>query len=194
MSNGRTVVRALAMGLPIIGLAIALSSQSTSASSATEFRFRDDCNPASFNNIIGPGTCVGNGNTTFPMLLQLLTEDLTVGAWNINPNQTGLDSGQPTVLTSRGGEFHTFTRVANFGGGIIPILNVAPDTQKVAPECAALQDPSVPSAGSTPIPPGSVTTGPTAGSAAMPVGMTHFQCCIHPWMRTTVEVKAQHDN
>jgi len=31
--------------------------------------------------------------------------------------------------------------------------------------------------------------GPTAGTAALPVGVNHFQCCIHPWMRITINVQ-----
>jgi hypothetical protein len=75
------------------------------------------------------------------------------------------------MLTSRGGELHTFTRVQNFGGGIVPLLNDLSGNPVVAPECAALGNPA-------------------AGSTALPAGKTQFQCCIHPWMRTTIEVKS----
>jgi hypothetical protein len=33
-----------------------------------------------------------------------------------------------------------------------------------------------------------VAEGPTAGSSGLPVGTHRFQCCIHPWMRTVIEV------
>ncbi len=36
---------------------------------------------------------------------------------------------------------------------------------------------------------GETEAGPTAGTAALPVGVNHFQCCIHPWMRITINVQ-----
>jgi hypothetical protein len=189
--RSRTLVRTLAGGLPLIGLAIALGSHGGASPSATEFRYRDDCDPTTFNANLGPGECVGNGNTTFPKFIQELTEDGTVGAWRINPDQTGLDSGDQTMLVSRAGELHTFTKVENFGGGIVPMLNKLAGVPEVAPECQNL-NPAAFTPGSIPIFPGKIVPGPIAGTAGLPVGKTNFQCCIHPWMRTTVEVKSHH--
>lgn len=39
-----------------------------------------------------------------------------------------------------------------------------------------------------PRPAGAAEEGPTAGSSDLPVGLSRFQCCIHPWMRTVIEV------
>jgi hypothetical protein len=190
MTRTRTLVRALS-GLSLIGLAIALSSHGGAAPSAEQFRFRDNCDPATFNAVIGPGTCVGSGDTTFQKFIQELTEDRSVGAWRINPDETGLDSGDHTLLVSRGGELHTFTKVEKFGGGIVPGLNILAGVPEVAPECQNL-NPAAATPGSTPVFPGSAVPGTTAGTAGLPVGKTRFQCCIHPWMRTTVEVKSHH--
>jgi len=72
---------------------------------------------------------------------------------------------------------HTFTRVAQFGGGIVPALNTASNNPVEAPECAALAASDMLSPGA------SFTTLPAAASG------THlYQCCIHPWMRSTVTV------
>jgi hypothetical protein len=68
---------------------------------------------------------------------------------------------------------HTFTEVANFGGGFIPVLNGAMQT---APECAN---------------PATLNFVPYGGSEALPgldPGLHKFQCCIHPWMRAAVRV------
>jgi hypothetical protein len=176
--------------LAVVGLAIVLNSPGGASPSAVELRFRDDCDAATFNAAVKPGACTGNGGTTFQKFTQELQEDKIAGAWRINPDNTGLDSGQPTMLTSRGGELHTFTRVQNFGGGIVPLLNDLSGNPVVAPECAALGNPAAASPGSIPIFPGAVVAGPTAGSTALPAGKTQFQCCIHPWMRTTIEVKS----
>jgi plastocyanin len=81
------------------------------------------------------------------------------------------------VATNVGGEVHTFTRVAQFGGGIVPALNTASNNPVEAPECAALAASDMLSPGA------SFTTLPAAASG------THlYQCCIHPWMRSTVTV------
>ncbi|HXB69908.1 MAG TPA: hypothetical protein VNY05_16770 [Candidatus Acidoferrales bacterium] len=189
-ARSRTLVRALAAGLPLIGLAIALSSHGGASPSATEFRYRDDCDPVTFDAAIGPGACIGNGGTTFQKLLRELQEDQTAGAWRINPDQTGLDSGDHTLIVSRGGELHTFTKVEKFGGGIVPLLNDLAGVPQIAPECQI--NPAAFSPGSIPVFPGSSVPGPVAGTAGLPVGKTKFQCCIHPWMRTVVEVKSHH--
>jgi hypothetical protein len=41
------------------------------------------------------------------------------------------------VAVNKGGETHTFTRVAEYGGGIVPFLNDLAQTPIVAPECSA---------------------------------------------------------
>jgi hypothetical protein len=35
---------------------------------------------------------------------------------------------------------------------------------------------------------GTTEAGPTAGSAELPVGVTNWECCVHPWMRMTIDV------
>ena len=191
MTRKQTVTRALAGALPLIGLAFVLSSHGGASPSAAEFRLRDDCDPKTFNANVAPGTCVGNGGTTFPKFIQELTEDRIAGAWRISPDKTEVDAGQPTMLVSRGGELHTFTRVQKFGGGIVPLLNQLTGNNVVAPECQDL-NPAAKTMGNIPVFPGAAVMGPTGATAALPVGTTHFQCCIHPWMRTTIEVQAHH--
>jgi plastocyanin len=73
-------------------------------------------------------------------------------------------------VTNRGGRVHTFTEVAEFGGGRVPPLNqgLVP-----APECAT----------ATNVPPG--TSQEVTGLGP---GNHRFQCCIHPWMRALVKV------
>ena len=188
MTRKQHVIRAVAGTLPLIGLAFVLSSHGGASPSAAELRLRDDCDPATFNAAVAPGACVGNGGTTFPKFIQELTEDKIAGAWRINPDSTGVDPGQPTLLVSRGGELHTFTRVAKFGGGIVDVLNQLSGNNVVAPECQGM-DPAATTMGSIALFPGAVVNGPTGATSALPLGTTHFQCCIHPWMRTTIEVK-----
>jgi hypothetical protein len=94
-----------------------------------------------------------------------------------------LSSGQTTALQNTGGETHTFTKVSNFGGGFIPPLNQLSGNPVPAPEC--LQPAN---ATNIFVEAGTAESGPTAGSAELPVGITNWECCIHPWMRMTIEV------
>ena len=146
-----------------------------------KIRMYDDCEPVSFNAAIGPGTCIGNGRTTFAEFIEELIATQDVKTWRNQPTQMHLNIGRPTLVENRGGEVHTFTRVATFGGGFIPDLNGISGNPVPAPEC--LNIPSL-----VFIPPGATEEGPTAGSSEAPVGTSRFQCCIHPWMRTVVEV------
>jgi hypothetical protein len=184
----RNHIRALTGLLPLVGIAVVLSSHSGASPSPVEFRFRDDCDPATFNapTAAGPGACIGNGKTTFAKFIAEVTEDKSSGAWRINPDQTEVDPGQPSVISNRGGELHTFTKVEKFGGGIVPPLNDLSGNRIPAPECLA-QPPDKLTAGNIPAFPLSSTTGP-----AFPVGTSKYQCCIHPWMRSVVTVKAHH--
>lgn len=160
------------------------------------FRLRDNCDPATFNAAppVGPGAgeiCNPNfdGSTTFAQFIQELSEDRNVGAWRFNPDEVRLDRGQRTLFESRAGEFHTFTRVAAFGGGILPGLNALSGAGPVRPECGATDSLAPPSATNIFVPDGAVLPGPTAGSSALPQGTSRWQCCLHPWMTSEVRVR-----
>ena len=99
-------------------------------------------------------------------------------AWRFAPERLKLDAGGTITGVNRGGEFHTFTEVAAFGGGCVPELNEVLGLTPV-PECAI---PGI--FGATGTPPGaSLTTQPLAA------GTHRFICLIHPWMRTTAEAR-----
>jgi len=95
--------------------------------------------------------------------------------------------GRDTLIENRGGETHTFTPVAEFGGGFVDQLNGISGNPVPAPECLNL-------GAIVFIPAGGIEVGPTAGSADLPVGSHKFQCCIHPWMRTVIDVAAPGSN
>jgi hypothetical protein len=144
----------------------------------------DDCEPVSFNAAIGPGTCVGNGTTTFGQFIQQLVSTGEAPEWRFDPVDVGLRSGRGLLVHNTGGEFHTYTEVAAFGGGCIAALNDILGLTPV-PECEPEVAPGVPLA--------FVTTGANAGESVELPGLasgTHlFMCLIHPWMRSTVRVR-----
>lgn len=146
-----------------------------------KIRMYDDCEPTTFNAVLGDGACIGNGHTTFDEFIEELAETQDAHTWRNQPSQMHLNVGRPTIIENRGGEVHTFTPVAQFGGGFIPDLNGISGNPVPAPECLNF-------ATMVFIPAGAVEEGPTAGTSDLPVGVSRFQCCIHPWMRTTVEV------
>jgi plastocyanin len=91
-------------------------------------------------------------------------------AWRNDPPYLQVHTDQDVKVTNRGGRVHTFTEVAEFGGGRVPPLNqgLVP-----APECATAAN----------MPPGA-----TAEVTGLSAGNHRFQCCIHPWMRAVVKV------
>ena len=152
-----------------------------------KIRMYDDCEPTSFNAVLGDGSCVGNGHTTFDEFIAELAATQDAHKWRNQPSQMHVNVGRPTIIENRGGEVHTFTPVANFGGGFIPDLNGISGNPVPAPECLNIP-------GLVFIPAGATEEGPTAGSSELPVGITKFQCCIHPWMRTIIEVASPGGN
>jgi hypothetical protein len=175
---------------------VVLSAFALAQSEPFTIGIHDACDPGTFTANVGPGACKPgqHGTTKFKLFIAELQSDHIVGGWRFNPllNATqgifqlatvNLNSGQTTALHNTCGETHTFTRVASFGGGLVPPLNQLSGNPDPAPEC--LQPPSgtfiFVEAGET-------EAGPTAGSDQLPVGVTNWQCCIHPWMRMTIDV------
>jgi plastocyanin len=149
----------------------------------------DECDPATFNlpGNVGPGFCknvalgyTGLGyTTTFSQLFAEAANGTPDPKWDFEPDSLTVDEGTPIIAVNQGGEPHTFTEVANFGGGFIPPLNSGQDA---APECAA-------GFSSVAVARTRILQGSQLQVARLSKGVHHFQCCIHPWMRTTVVVK-----
>jgi hypothetical protein len=201
-------MRWLAVG---IGVALLLSCLATANAQTTKtITMRDACDPASFNAAVGPGTCIPgqHGNTLFTDFIGELQTDQNAGAWRFNPmlNATAgtfklvrldLTSGDQTTIQNKGGETHTFTRVDKFGGGFKAVLNGLTGNPVPAPECAQVLNgtlmPQPESATNQFVEAGKTEAGPTAGSSALPLGVSRWECCIHPWMRMVVVVHEHED-
>src|SRR5712691_11848741 len=65
---------------------------------------RDDCDPASFNAAVGPGTCIRQGSTTFGDFIADLVDDHFVAGWRFDRRRFPVASGSSIELTHRGGE------------------------------------------------------------------------------------------
>jgi plastocyanin len=172
--------RRLATVAGIAALLVLVPAAASSAASATrQVQVLDDCDPATFNAAIGPGTCVKDGATTFSEFIAQLLAQGRAPAWRFAPGQLRLDAGGTLQARNRGGEDHTFTEVANFGGGCIQALNDLLGLTPV-PECAGF--PGGAFAATAVAPRGTVTTAPLSP------GIHRYECLIHPWMRTTATV------
>jgi hypothetical protein len=138
----------------------------------------DDCDAETFNAVLGEGACVKDGDVTFDEFIGQLLAKREAPAWRFSPGHLKLDAGGTITASNRGGEFHTFSEVAAFGGGCVPELNELLGLNPV-PECATpdiFETTGVPAGGS-------LTTG------ALTAGTHRFMCLIHPWQRTTVQAR-----
>jgi hypothetical protein len=135
-SPGIHLKRRLATVAGLVALLVLVPMVGASAASTTrQVQVLDDCDPATFNAAIGPGTCVKDGGTTFSEFIAQLLAQGRAPAWRFAPAQLRLDAGGTLAAHNRGGEDHTFTEVASFGGGCIQALNDLLGLTPV-PECA----------------------------------------------------------
>jgi plastocyanin len=117
------------------------------------------------NNLVDPDPLVGRFLVGHP-------------SWRNEPSHSMIKTGKRIHVKNEGGRNHTFTPVAEFGGGRVPPLRVG--TQ--LPECALAQGATDPYL----VAPGGNLKLKTEGE-----GIMRFQCCLHPWMRATVRVTAE---
>ena len=116
--------------------------------------------------------CARNGGVQFGDLIAQLIAHQSAGAWHNSPSQMDAKVGLTLLAVNKGGEVHTFTKVAHFGGSIVPELNPLLGNVPPAPECLAEHN--------------FVAPGGTDADDVVQSGTTLYQCCIHPWMRTVV--------
>src|SRR5262245_5966436 len=123
--------------------------------------------------------CPGREGVNFDTFLKVLEQTQSIGSWHFAPGTVRLKEGQALQARNSGGETHTFTEVAEFGGGFIDDLNVLTGDVVTAPECIDL-----PAVFAT-----AVEAGETGPVLDVSPGTHKFECCIHPWMRATVTVR-----
>jgi len=183
MSSRTTRVLVYAVGaLSVAALATAI----TYTSGLQTVRIEDRCDPDTFNAAVGDGTCVPidrGGLHTFDEFLQRTAEDFGDGAWRYNPDHFDAKKGDSVNAHSIGGEFHTFTPVADFGPGVVDVLNDLLGLQG-PPRQECIAD-AIHNFAATGVPPGA-TSDPIQLNKK---GTQKIQCCIHPWMRTEIKVR-----
>jgi plastocyanin len=174
----RGVVVALLVGAWAMGAAVAMADEKKDEKKL-RVRVLDDCDPTDPAWEPTGGCTLQGGAVTFSEFGQLLFSPLSAGsivghpAWRMAPAYFRIDPDETVTVKNEGGRGHTFTEVANFGGGFVPPLN---GTLIFAPECAA----------AAPLPPGA-----SQELTGLGVGNHSFQCCIHPWMRMLIKVESE---
>lgn len=170
---------------------LAMASPVEASGEAQQIQILDDCQPASFNAAIGPGTCIGDGETAFRAFIAELTATKVAVDWKFVPSMLTVRNGRPVMLENEGGETHTFTMVKAFGGGFVAPLNALSGNPVPAAECATTQ----PDGTLVPKPQSRVNVFVAADkesafrTARLKPGKYMFQCCVHPWMRVILTVK-----
>jgi plastocyanin len=145
----------------------------------------DECDPTTFNSSLGPDFCknVAIAALGFATTLQDLFAKAAAGTpdpgWDFEPDTLSIKQGTPLVITNQGGEPHTFTEVKTFGGGFVEGLN---NNEPTVSECEG-------GFKSLDVAKTRVIQGSSMKVTGLSKGEHHFQCCIHPWMRMTVNVK-----
>jgi len=143
----------------------------------------DECDPTSFNAALGPDFCKNVTLGAFTVLTDLFAKAAAGNpdpGWDFEPDALRIKEGTNLSVVDQGGEPHTFTEVARFGGGFIPGLN-APGEDTV-PECSG-------GFSNLAVARTRILQGSTYQVTNLPRGEHYFQCCIHPWMRVKVVVK-----
>ncbi len=145
----------------------------------------DECDPNTFNAALGPNFChnVALAPLGFATTLSDLFAKAAAGTpdpgWDFEPDTLSIKKGTPVIAVDQGGEPHTFTEVAQFGGGFIPGLNAGQDT---VPECVG-------GFANVAVAKTRILQGSQLHVTGLSKGKHFFQCCIHPWMRVEVDVK-----
>jgi len=185
----------LTICLVFVSLLAASAQDREDDGSTVNIHMLDYCDPASFNAVLGDGACVRDttpGLITFNGFIAEITAEKSAGAWRFNPNPGNARHHDQLVISNLGGELHTFTKVKRFGGGFVAVLNDLSGNSQVAPECGTVVDGNI-----VPQPPGPDNLFIPAGGSAThegPAGLVRYQCCIHPWMRTTVQQRQDHSD
>ena len=91
----------------------------------------DECDPVTFNAALGPDFCknVALAALGYATTLSELFGEAGNGTpdpgWDFEPDTVKIKEGTILTVVDQGGEPHTFTEVAQFGGGFIPGLQCA---------------------------------------------------------------------
>jgi plastocyanin len=170
-------------GLMFIGATLAPAQEDTPR--VAQVVALDECDPTTFNTVLGPDFCKNVAlaalgyATTLSDLFMKAGQGTPDPGWDFEPDTVKIKEGATLSVVDQGGEPHTFTEVAQFGGGFIAGLNHGEATVQ---ECDG-------GFSKIAVAKTRILQASTVQITGLSKGEHHFQCCIHPWMRVNVEVK-----
>ena len=177
-----TVARLALFAICLIVAVTAYAMTEENASSSAQIVALDECEPKSFNDALGADFCknVALGATTsLEKLFKQASDGTPDPGWDFEPDEISIKKDTTLTVVDQGGEPHTFTEVAQFGGGFIEGLNAGEET---VPECrGGFKNVDVAKT--------RILQGSQIQVNGLSKGEHRFQCCIHPWMRVKVDVK-----
>ena len=62
-----------------------------------KIRMYDDCEPTTFNAVLGDGACIGNGHTTFAEFIEELAETQDAHKWRNQPSNMRTEAAKYTL-------------------------------------------------------------------------------------------------
>lgn len=147
----------------------------------------DDCDP---NADWGPGGCLlEEGSVSRAEFVAFLASPLSINpvfvghpSWRNDPGYLTVEPGERVRVRNRGGRNHTFTRVAQFGGGVVAPLSAG---FNLAPECPAAAVAGIVAPGGRAL---------VEGLSIAGDGNNRYMCCFHPWMRTVIKVVPEEED
>jgi hypothetical protein len=168
--------------IALAAIALVLVTASSAFAGDRVVRVRDACDPSSFNAAIGPGTCERSSSgkrVDFGEFFETLADRGSHSKWYFKSGGSTIRRGDDLVVRlDQGGEFHSFTEVAQYGPGCVPEINaVLGLSGPPAADCALMMQSFVA--------PGAEQTEVSGLSS----GVHRFECLIHPWMQTTITVR-----
>lgn len=176
------IVKRLLVGsvLLLVVTGVSADQENTQTAVGAKVALIDDCDPAD-GRWAPVGCAQAKGDVTrseFDLLAFSPLSTATVGhpSWRNEPSYLVVPDGKEIHLENQGGRPHTFTEVAEFGGGRVPPLNRG---LVVAPECVLAPGATDPT---------QLAPGERKKLTASGTGIHRFQCCFHPWMRAAVKV------
>ena len=131
----------------------------------------DDCDPTDPGWTPTGGCFLLDGQVTFAQFFA--AAPIGHPAWRNDPSYMKIKADKNVQVINNGGRDHTFTAVADFGGGIVFPLNLP--GQATVPECGNF--------GSS-----LLTPGAELRLEDLQPGIHKYQCCFHPWMRAEIRV------
>src|SRR5262245_19562158 len=180
------IPRFLVVVIVCVGVALAVGNRSRAlaAGGGQKVALEDDCDPT--DPAWAPQGCFREeGHVTRAEFGALLFSALVpanaaaprvpVGhpSWRIDPGYLVIEAGETVRVRNAGGRGHTFTEVADYGGGFVPPLNGGTPANPgiaVAPACNPAAAPVM-------------APGEQAEVSGLAPGGHRFHFCIHPWTR-----------